>query len=356
MAVYKKGNNYYIDYYFNGRRKRELIGIDCKLAKLVLAKRKVQIAEGRFLDIKKDTKTKLYEIFDDFLEYSKNSKKSYSRDLILVGHLKKFFDNVVLSEISTGVIEKYRTKRLNIDKVGNATVNRETAFLKATFNLAIRNRKATENPVKFIKKLKEPDGRVRFLSHEEINRLLDTCNQYFRPVVICALTTGMRRNEILDLLWKDVDMDRGLIRITNTKNGRTRNIPMCGMLHRTLKECFGWSDGVYVFCNSNGSKYHSVHSLWENTVREACVDDFRFHDLRHTAASYLVMAGTDLVTVKEILGHRTLEMTLRYAHLSKTHLREAIEVLGVKMDTIWTPKDKTAIVNNLQKAKLSSVE
>ena len=355
MAVYKKGDNYFIDYYLNGRRKRELIGIDRKLAEVVLAKRKVQIAEGRFLDIKKKMPAKLYEIFDDFLEYSRNCKKSYKRDLILTEHLKKFFDNMVLSEVTPGLIEKYRTKRLTGDNVRNSTVNRETAFLKAAFNLAIRNGKSADNPVRFFKKLKEPDGRLRFLSHDEMNMLLNACKKYFRPVVVCALLTGMRRNEILNLEWKDVDMDEGFIRVVNTKNGRVRNIPICGMLHRTLKECAEWSDGVYVFCNSNGGKYHSVHSLWDNTVSEAGIKDFRFHDLRHTAASYLVMSGVDLATVKEILGHRTLEMTLRYSHLSNTHMKNAMETLGTRMDTILTngmdtkvdTKGKTAIVDNL---------
>ena len=354
MAVYRKGNNYYIDYYLNSRRIRECIGTDKKLAEVVLSKRKVQIAEGRFLDVKQDVKTKLYEIFDDFLEYSKNSKKSYGRDLYLVKQLKKFFDNMVLSEITPGLIEKYRSRRLNIDKIKNATVNREVSFLKASFNLAIKNRKATENPVRFVKKLKEPDGRVRFLSHEEITKLLDACNKYFRPIVICALTTGMRRNEILDLQWKNVNMNKGFICITNSKNGRTRNIPICGMLQRTLKECFEWSDGMYVFCNTDGSKYHHTDSLWQITVERAGITDFRFHDLRHTAASYLVMLGIDLVTVKEILGHRTLEMTLRYSHLSKTHVREAMEILGSKMDTIWTPKDKMAVTSSLQETRTSS--
>ena len=333
MAIFKKGNSFYIDYYFNGARKREKIGTDRRLAEVVLSKRKVEIAEGKFLDVKKDTKTKLYEIYDDFLEYSKNCKKSYWRDLYLVRHLKKFFGNLVLSDVTPGRIEKYRSHRLTRDKVQNATVNRETAFMKASFNMAIKNRKATENPVGFVKKLKEPDAKLCFLSREEIARLIASCNKYFKPIVICALTTGMRKSEILDLQWNEVDMNKGLIHISNTKNGRIRHIPICGLLARTLKECFEWSNGTHVFCNTDGGKYHSIDGVWKLTLNRAGISNFRFHDLRHTAGSYLVMLGIDLVTVKEILGHRTLEMTLRYAHLSKSHVREAMEILGTKMDT-----------------------
>lgn len=366
MAVYKKGNSYYIDYYFEGRRKRERIGIDRKLAEVVLAKRKVEIAEGRFLDRKEEPEkipeVRLYEIIDDFLLYSKNTKKSYSRDLYLVKQLKMFFDNMVLSRITPWLIEKYRSKRLTAGKIKNATVNREVGFLKATFNLAIRNKKAKENPIVFVKKLKEPDGRVRFLSQEELNRLLDACNKYFKPIVICALFTGMRRNEMLYLQWKDVDMNEGFIHIINSKNNRTRYIPIYDTLRRTLEECKEWSDGTYVFCSSKGEKYSSVHSLWNDTIEKACIEDFRLHDLRHTAASYLVMSSIDLVTVKEVLGHRTLDMTLRYSHLSKTHVKNAMNVLGAKldsminnrMDTQVDTKEKVTSAENLQKVIPSS--
>ena len=104
-----------------------------------------------------------------------------------------------------------------------------------------------------------------------------------------------------------------------------------------LLNAFDVSDGIYVFCNEQKKAYSSIHSLFDNTVKRAGIVDFHFHDLRHTAASYMIMTGMDLATVMKILGHRTIKMTMRYAHLSPVHKRESMEMFCSAMDTIWTP-------------------
>lgn len=332
-----KGETWYIDYFINGVRKREAVGTNKKLAEEVLAKRRIQIKEHQFLDIKKDYKTRIDEIADDFLKYSKNNKKSYERDQISVNHLLKYLGTKRLSEITPNLIEQYRDYRLNEGNVKHSTVNREIACLKCIFNWAIKNQKATVNPMKQVRLFKEDNTRTRYLSKEEIEKLVEASTDRIKPIVIAALTTGMRRSELLNLKWYNVNREQNIILVKRTKSSKTREIPICSLLERTLKKCAEHSDGVYVFCNESRKPYKSITSLFQNIVKKSGIKDFHFHDLRHTAASYLVMLGIDLVTVKEILGHKTLNMTLRYSHLSPVHKREAIEILGTKIDTYLTP-------------------
>jgi len=342
MGLFRRKDNWYIDYYVNGRRQREKIGTNKRQAEMVLQKRKVQVAEDRFLNIRIDSRIQIDDIAKDFLVYSKNNKRSYVRDTELVHNLLSFFANKRLNEITPAYIEKYKGIRLNEDNKKPATVNREVACLKAIFNYAIKNKKATDNPVRAVKMLKENNTRTRYLSEEEINRLLPACPKGLKPIVQTALLTGMRLGEILNQKWEDIDFDRGIILIKNTKSGYSREIPIGDALKKVLLYAFDNSDGVHAFCNENRKPYSSIHSLFDNTVKRAGIADFRFHDLRHTAASYMVMRGLDLVTIKEILGHSTIKMTMRYAHLSPVHKRESMEIFSSAMDTIWTPSVKAS--------------
>jgi len=340
MGLYKKGESWFIDYYSNGSRKRESVGPSKKFAEQVLAKRKTQIKEGQYFEIKKDKTIMIEEIVADFLEYSKNNKRSYSRDVCSIKQLLAFLGGKRLTEITPILMEQYKGKRLNQGEVSPATVNREVACLKAIFNWSIKSKKATENPVKQVKLFKENNTRTRYLEEDEARRLLDACIYWFRPIVITALTTGMRKGEILSLKWDDINWKQNIIFLKNTKNSRNREIPICSLLSKVLLECHERTDGIFVFCNDqkrhlNDNRY--FYTLFNRALKFAGIQDFRFHDLRHTAASYLVMGGVDLATVKEILGHQTINMTLRYAHLSPVHKRSAMQLLGEKVDTFWTP-------------------
>jgi len=351
-----KNQSWYIDYRVHGIRKREATGPNKHLAEEVSAKRKVQILEGRYFDIKKDSLITVDEIAEDFLKYSKNNKKSYFRDVICVNHLLGFFGGKRLNTISPNLIEQYKCKRLDEGRLKPATVNREIACLKVMFNWAIKNGKATANPMKQVRLLRENNTRTRYLSGEEIVILLDNCTHNIRPIVITALTTGMRRGEILNLKWDDVNIPQKVIIISNSKSGRMREIPICKMLDKTLKECYNLkhSKCEYVFCNEQNEQYRSINSTFQNIVKKAKIPDFTFHDMRHTAASYLVMLGVDLATVRDILGHQTINMTLRYAHLSPVHKREAIDRLGAKLDTFWA-EPKASLTEDKSLVSVESV-
>ena len=205
------------------------------------------------------------------------------------------------------------------------------------FNKAITWKKATENPARPVKLLREDNRRLRYLDRDQARRLVTASLPHLRPILVTALNTGMRKGEILPLTWDQVDLTARIIRLTDTKNGEGRDLPINDDLLATLQAIprhlhtqegkDGRAEGyscLYVFCDGTGQPFGNVRRSFETASREAEITDFRFHDLRHTFASWLVMNGTDLNTVKELLGHKTIEMTLRYAHLSPDHKRRAV--------------------------------
>lgn len=326
MAVYRRGGNWYIDFTFHGQRIREMIGPSRKTAQAVIAKRKAEIAEGKFLDIRKEPDPiKFYDFAKEYLQWSKANKKpsTYNRDLSLMRQLNKEFEMKAIQEITTWQIEKYKAKRK--DEIKPASVNREIALLKHMYSKAIEWGKAKENPAKKVKLLKGEIKRVRFLMPDEIQRLLSNCADHLKPIVTVALHTGMRKGELLNLQWDQVNFDQGIISILNTKNHERRDIPMNETIKTTLKEIE--RKGPYVFCNGDGGNFLNVRRSFETALRKSSIEDFRFHDLRHTFASNLVMEGVDIMTVKELMGHKDLTMTLRYAHLAPNHKTKAVNIL-----------------------------
>jgi integrase len=146
-------------------------------------------------------------------------------------------------------------------------------------------------------------------------------------------STGLRRGELFYLTWQDIDFKQGAIRVLQSKNGKSRDIPMNDTLRLTLQQLPRRIDTDYVFPGKTGRGLVDIRKRFHRALRDAGINDFRFHDLRHTFASHLVMAGVDLVSVKEFLGHADLKMTLRYAHLAPDYKRAAIDRLDTYMDT-----------------------
>ncbi|MFH1723132.1 MAG: site-specific integrase [Elusimicrobiota bacterium] len=172
-----------------------------------------------------------------------------------------------------------------------------------------------ENPALGVKADREPAHRLRYLSRDEMDRLLRAAHPRLRPVLLCALLTGMRRGEILGLDWENVDLERGLIYVLKSKSGKPREIPIAGKLRDVLAELIPRASGS-VF----GFPYITLRRLFARALREAGIHSFRFHDLRHTFASHFIMRTNDLPTLQALLGHSTPAMTRRYAHLSRGHL------------------------------------
>ena len=218
-----------------------------------------------------------------------------------------------------------------------ATVKRYLSLLNHVFAVARREWQWIDgNPVEHVGKPKEPPGRVRFLSEDERPRLLDACrrsrNPDLYPVVLMALSTGARKNEILSLAWPSIDLSRQLVTFDHTKTTDRRSVPVAGELGRILRRRAKVRriDTPLVFPRADGLAPTDIRTAWETALRGAGIEDFRFHDLRHSAASYLAMSGASLAEIADVLGHKTLAMVKRYAHLSDQHTAAVVNRMNEK--------------------------
>ena len=269
MAIFRKNGKWYIDYYFEGQRMRECAGETKKMAQDALATRKAEILQGRFQWRGKQAPVNFKEFAEEeYLPYSKDKKgpNTYRRDQILIKHLCDYCGRQNLSSITPEMVEKYmRWRRDGNDgkiKPKVATVNREVACLKNIFNMAIKWKKAFKNPVREVKLYKEPKSSMRILSRDEEKLLLANCADHLKPIVLTALNTGMRKEEILGLTWDKVDFDKRLITIDKTKNAEYRIIPMNLELTETLKDVK--RVGAYIFCQATGERYGNIRDAFES--------------------------------------------------------------------------------------------
>jgi integrase len=347
MGVYLRGKSWYIDFYYEGKRYTEKVG---KVAKNV-AEEKLDIKRSEV--IRGEWKPKKIQIsFDKFkeeyLELTRGDKKPKSslRDECSLKHLSKAFDGKMLSEINPLLIERYKKTRKE-EGAEPATINRELGCLRHMFNMAIAWGKAQSYPFGFgknkVKLLKEPKGKDRILSEDEEARLLEavrltTKSQHLEPIIITALNTGMRKGEILNLKWSNVDFKTGHILVEETKNGEIRRVPMNKKLTAILESGKKISKGEYVF-SENGKPYGDVKTGWWSALKKAKIEGFRFHDLRHTFGSRLGMAGVDIRTIQELMGHKDIKMTMRYSHPTPEHKKNAVKMLD-GVTTFFTTVDK----------------
>ena len=269
----------------------------------------------------------------DYLNYITNvvQKRSWKRDELCLKHLISFFGDIKLFNIKPMDIDDYKSVRLQ--KVKPATVNRELEVLRHMFNLAERwNRFFGKNPVCMSGLLKLSNHTERILSYDEENILLCVSPPCLKNIIICALNTGMRKGEIISLKWNDIDLKNDIITIhqTNSKSKKQRKIPINSVLRKLLLELkIENLNTEFVFLNTRGFPYKrqdSLNKIFHSALRKANIKGLRFHDLRHTAATRMVENTGNIVAVKEILGHSSLDMTMRYAHPNDS-LKGAVESL-----------------------------
>jgi integrase len=337
MGVFQKNGAWWIDFYHQGKRIRRKVGPSKKVAETALADIQVRKAKNDFLGVCEPKKITFKSFAAEYLEYSKanKAKSSYERDrTVIQKHLLPVWGEQLLQRITAKDIENYKLGR--IDRVMASTVNRELALISNMFRKAIEWDYLKMTPTAQIKKIKTGVRHFRYLSHEEAERLLESCRQSSNPqlhvFVATALNTGMRLGELTALEWKDIDLKRGTIRVDNkqdhhTKNYETRTIPMNDQLCEVLGKHPRRLDSPYVFARENGEKFRKMRTSFENAVKRAGIPHVRFHDLRHTFASHLVMGGVDIRAVQELLGHKDIRVTMRYAHLAPDHMKNAVRVL-----------------------------
>ena len=360
MGLIFQNNSWFIDYRTStGQRRQEKVGSSKKLAESVLCKRKVEIAEGKYLDVAKKEKIRFEDFADEFINlHSKLNKKCWKTDFHIIKILNRFFKGRYLFSITPKDIEYFKMQRLQ-EKVGKlrknakednrktispATVNRELDVLSVIFNKGIIWGKLQINPMKSVQSLKVPPGRTRFLEKEEVNKLLSNCTGNLKSIVTVALFTGMRFGEIIGLKWHDIDFKRDIITLLNTKNGEKRELPMNNIVKNTLIGVRKHPESAYIFCYEGGNPVYDIRKSYSTALKNSGITNFRFHDLRHTFASQLVMSGIDLNTVRELLGHKDMAMTLRYSHLAQSHKQHAVDTLGKRMETFWRLEPKVETV------------
>jgi integrase len=286
-----------------------------------------EAVEGRYELPSKKPSPMFEAIAEEYLRYYRANRRprSVERHEMAYRALKPFFAGKRIEAITPLLIERYKRER-KAQKRSDVTINRELAFLKNLFTQAITWGKATMNPVKQVRLFREDNARTRFLTEEEEARLLVHCNPQLKPLVITALQSGFRKSELLSLRWENVDFRHRLIKVdaAYTKTYEARSVPMTETLTATLK-----SLKMSAPCDSTAAVfgYRQMTKTFTRAVTRAGLVDFTFHDLRHTFASRLVMAGVDLATVKELMGHKHITMTLRYTHLAPGHMRSAIAAL-----------------------------
>jgi integrase len=326
----------------SGRIRREKVGNKGAALKLY-QKRKVEILQGKKLPETLRNRVILFaEIADDAMKYSKANNRGHKFDEYRIGRLKAEFGGLP-AEIP---IENLR-RWFDDQKWKPATSNRYKSTLSLAYRLAMENGNASTNPARLLKRKPEDNGRVRFLNQfkpamtdldylkdhkDEESRLRATIQAHYpthMPEFEIALHTGVRPSEQYGLTWGNVDLARKLITIPKSKNGDTRHVPLNSIALAAFRELFARSTGEgRVFVNIHGEPLHGYKHWFRPAVEEAGISGFTWYCLRHTFASRLVMAGVDLRTVAELMGHKTIQMTMRYAHLAPAHKLAAVERLA----------------------------
>jgi len=368
-GIYKRGRIWWITYIgLDGKQYFESSKSNLKAdAEYMLACKRKDIGEGKEPFVKRIKDHTFFELTEKYLDFVKiqrcyKSKKGYIKLL-----LAEFGAHLPLKNITLMQIEQYQSRRIS-DGKKPATVNRALATLKHCIHKGYQWEMLPEETLKRVRQVKllqENNMRLRFLSKEECTALIDSCTGSLRSIVVIALNTGCRKGEILSLEWeKHVDLRHGFITLDKTKNGNRREIPINDTLRAVLQGITRRLDIPYVFFDPITGKpfkdvkrsfgtalrrvdlhkcqacsYQKITVRSKEVVRENCpkcggslavlegIQDFHFHDTRHTFASHLVMGGVDITTVSKLLGHKSLTMTLRYAHLAPSHLVKAVEIL-----------------------------
>jgi integrase len=302
------------------------------------------IREGRRFPERAATRRTVDDLLKQYIADKCPGRKDSATRTQQLTYWREQLGHLALVDLTPSVINKATSELLATPtRYGRArspaTANRYLAALSHALSVAVKEWEWLEaSPMARVTKQREPRGRTRYLDDgkhgdNERARLLAACDAgpaYLRPVVTLALATGMRRGEILGLRWHDVDLTTGNVTLWETKNGERRVVPVTGDALKVLKT-WGKSQpedrSRHVFTETS-----SFHHAFERAVERAGIEDFNFHDLRHTCASHLAMSGAPLLDIAAILGHKQLSMVKRYAHLSPTHLRGVLERANARVE------------------------
>ena len=367
-GIYKRGTVWWVRYTgLDGKQKRESShSEEHKAAIRLLADRQKTISNGKEPEIKRIPNYTFKEITEKYKAWIEGRQNSAKTKGYIIGQLVSVFGDIQLKRFNTAMTDQLQTDLIS-KQYKPSSNNKVLNILKHMFSKAVEWEMVDEDVLKRIRKVKplRDDGkRLRYLSKEECQTLINACDSHLKPIVITALNTGMRRGEILGLKWDEhIDLRHGFILLNRTKNGERREIPINDTLRTVLRGLTRRLDVPYVFHEkTSGNPYQDLKRSFKSALKkvetqkcpdcnyqktrlqtkedaEKCphcnvkmvvikgINDFHFHDLRHTFASHLVMAGVDITTVSRLLGHKSLTMTLRYSHLAPSHMQKAVDIL-----------------------------
>ncbi|MDP8213044.1 MAG: tyrosine-type recombinase/integrase [Candidatus Zapsychrus exili] len=337
-TIRKRGDAWEVDYRINGKRYKKVVGKNKRFAELHLKEIEVKIAKNDLGFLQKDSDIK--KLFDEFIKYSEtnHSPNTVKRYKAIINNFSSFLGKSSyikkISQLNPKNFEDYKHYRKK-QGAKDKTLNIELQTVRSMFNLARKWGYCKDNPTEGVKCLKIDKNRERrFLTKEECEKLLKNCGEELYPVFFTFLSTGMRRGELLNLEWRDVDFERQKIRIREKEEWAPktaeRDIPMSNKLVEVFKKMKQNSKGKLVFSDQKGQQIEKNRlrkQLIKITKKCEFPDVTKLHTLRHTFASHLVMKGIDLPTVKKLMGHSDIDTTMIYAHLAESHVDKAVERL-----------------------------
>jgi len=343
------GRVWWVEWYQDGQRKRERIGPNKSAAEQRLREVLTARTEGRYIKKNPDNRTLFKDLTAWYLNLPEvQAKRSYDRDKQLIAHLLPHFGDKLLKDITPATVESYKQKRLcevsgrckkkttgESEKADQtpakltapATVNREIACLKVIFNRAVKNDKAEKNPSQGIKLLKENNERDRILAPEEYDLLLVHTPAHLKPIIKLAYHSGMRQGEILHLTWDQVDLKEGFIKLRPeyTKTNEGRLVPLNRELLTMLKQMPRGLPGIRVFPGKGKAWGSTFQRAFDEARKKAGIENFTFHDLRHTAINNWRLQGHDFFRIMAASGHKTMNVFKRYNTVSKEELKSLVD-------------------------------
>jgi integrase len=324
------------------RRCRKTEAQNITQAKQFRSAETLRVEQAKALGFNPPGEESLTEVASRYLQYQKAriTPKAFEREKgIIENHLTPAFP-VKVASIRRQDIQRYVTQRSG--KVSAYSIQKELNILKHLLRLCVEWEIIPINPAQGVKSPRVPAGRIRYLQPTELRVLMEACPEWLRHFAMLAVCTGMRRGEVLGLRWLDVDIVHTRIMLPQTKNGEGRIVYLNQLAQEVLRSLLGTLQPKSLeklFPNVSPEK---VSVAFKRACNSIGISDFRFHDLRHTAASWLRMSGADIHTVALLLGHKDLRMAARYQHLSPAFLADAVG----KLDAVFGEPKKALIGEN----------
>lgn len=367
MAVYKKDNRWYTDLYDeNGKRVRQVVKVKDRDPSTITRREAMQVESVRKADIATGVRLAstnkefpFEKLVDSFLKWAEENHKAPERDRIACNHLLDFFKGYKADKVSLWHVEKYKSHR-KAQKRKPETINKELGVLRRMYNLAVEWELINNNPIKGMKLLKVPKRQFRVLSEKEFNKLYQAAIGHFKPILLTAYLTGMRKGEIQKLKWDDVNFEDGFIHLKDTKNNEDRTIPLNTHLLSLLDNLKDGAQTEYVFETPAGEPYKSNTAwkrAWTTALKKSGIKHCRFHDLRHTFCSDLIVGQKeDFATVMSLSGHKDIRMLKRYTHTKDEAKKAAINKLGkgLNLEILDTYSDTSTVKQFPKRGKETS--